>query len=235
MEQVEPVLEKIHARMPSLGSVGIRTFFTGPESFTPDGRPCIGPVPELPGLFVAAGMNSHGIMNSGGVGLTLAAWILDGQPQRSVGSMLASRAMPFQCNAAYNTERVTESLGLHWGLHWPGRQIETARRIRRVPLHAPLEAAGALFAERVGWEVPMCFDANAGGWPTRPSMGLPGLVAPRCSGGRKRSNTPPGLLDQSMYAKILVQGAGRRACAEPGLGRANGRAGWHQRLRAIPQ
>ena len=168
MEQTEPVLEKVFGRMPSLESVGIRTFFTGPESFTPDGRPYIGPAPELPGLFVAAGMNSHGIMNSGGVGLTLAAWILDGLPQRSVGSMLASRAMPFQCNEAYNTERVTESLGMHWGLHWPGRQTETARRIRRVPLHAPLEVAGAMFAERVGWEVPMYFDADADGWPSRP-------------------------------------------------------------------
>ena len=205
MEQTEPVLEKVFARMPSLESVGIRTFFTGPESFTPDGRPYIGPAPELPGLFVAAGMNSHGIMNSGGVGLTLAAWILEGQPHRSVGSMLASRAMPFQCNAAYNEERVTESLGMHWGLHWPGRQTETARQIRRVPLHASLAAAGAKFAERVGWEVPMYFDADAEGWPNRPSMGYQDW-SPRVAAEVEAVEHATGLLDQSMYAKILVQG-----------------------------
>ncbi len=205
MEQSEPVLEKVFARMPSLESVGIRTFFTGPESFTPDGRPYIGPAPELPGLFVAAGMNSHGIMNSGGVGLTLAAWIVEGQPHRSVGSMLASRAMPFQCNAAYNEERVTESLGMHWGLHWPGRQTETARQIRRVPLHASLAAAGAKFAERVGWEVPMYFDADAEGWPNRPSMGYQDW-SPRVAAEVEAVEHATGLLDQSMFAKILVQG-----------------------------
>ena len=60
MDQVGPILETAYARMPSLASTGIRTFFNGPESFTPDGRPYIGPAPELPGLFVAAGMNSNG-------------------------------------------------------------------------------------------------------------------------------------------------------------------------------
>ena len=205
MEQAEPILEKVYARMPSLESIGIRTFFNGPESFTPDGRPYIGPAPELPGLFVAAGMNSNGILNSGGVGLTLASWILDGLPPRSVGSMLANRAMPFQSNTAYNVSRVTESVGLHWGLHWPGRQIETARGVRRVPLHEEHGAAGAKFAERAGWEVPMYFDPGSEGWPTRASMGFQDW-SPNVAAEVEAVAQGVGLLDQSMYAKILVQG-----------------------------
>ena len=205
MEQAEPILEKVYARMPSLESIGIRTFFNGPESFTPDGRPYIGPAPELPGLFVAAGMNSNGILNSGGVGLTLASWIVDGLPPRSVGSMLANRAMPFQSNTAYNVSRVTESVGLHWGLHWPGRQIETARGVRRVPLHAEHGAAGARFAERAGWEVPMYFDPGSEGWPTRASMGYQDW-SPNVAAEVEAVTQGVGLLDQSMYAKILVQG-----------------------------
>ena len=205
MEHVEPVLEKFFTRFPFLENVGIHTFFNGPESFTPDGRPYIGPAPEMPGLFIAAGMNSNGILNSGGVGLTMAKWMTKGMPSRAVASMLASRAHPFQRNKAYNAERVTEAVGLHWGLHWPGRQIETARSVRRVPMHDRLLAAGAAMAERIGWEVPMYFDPSGQGWPERASLGWQDwspLVRDECIAARDAAV----LIDQSMYGKILVQG-----------------------------
>lgn len=205
MEHVEPVLEKFFTRFPALETMGIQTFFNGPESFTPDGRPYIGPAPEMAGLFIAAGMNSNGILNSGGVGLTLAKWMTEGQPPRAVASMLAARAHPFQKNAAYNAERVTEAIGLHWGLHWPGRQIETARGVRRVPLHDRLVQAGAVIAERIGWEVPMYFDPSGKGWPDRPSLGWQDWsdkVREECLAARDAAV----LVDQSMYGKILVQG-----------------------------
>ncbi|MFC6486977.1 FAD-dependent oxidoreductase [Nitratireductor sp. GCM10026969] len=205
MEHLEPVLETIFARLPGLAEFGVQTFFNGPESFTPDGRPYLGPAPEMPGLCIAAGMNSNGILNSGGVGLTMAEWLTDGLPSGGMGSMLASRAHPFQANAAYNAERVTEAVGLHWGLHWPGRQIETARGVRRIPLHDRLKEKGAVFAERIGWEVPMYFDPSGKGWPTEPSIGrqewFP-LVEEECLAARDTA----ALLDQSMYGKILVQG-----------------------------
>ncbi len=205
MDHVEPMLETIFSRMPALENLGIQTFFCGPESFTPDGRPYLGPAPELPGLFIAAGMNSNGILNSGGVGLTMAEWLIDGAPSRGMGPLQANRAMPFQINSAYNAERVTEAIGLHYGLHWPGRQIETARGIRRVPLHDRLANQGAMFAERVGWELPMYYDTAATGWPTDPSIGyqawFPQLEA-ECLCARDDAV----LLDQSMYAKIIVQG-----------------------------
>ncbi len=205
MEHVEPVLEKFFARFPFLENVGIRTFFNGPESFTPDGRPYIGPAPEMPGLFIAAGMNSNGILNSGGVGLTMAKWMTDGMPPRAVASMLAARAHPFQRNIAYNAERVTEAIGLHWGLQWPGRQIETARGVRRVPMHDRLIHAGAVMAERIGWEVPMYFDTTGRGWSERASLGWQDwspIVRDECLAARDAVT----LIDQSMYGKILVQG-----------------------------
>lgn len=205
MEHVEPEFEKMFARFPMLETTGIGTFFNGPESFTPDGRPYIGPAPEMPGLFIAAGMNSNGILNSGGVGLTMAVWMTEGMPARSVASMLAARAHPFQRNAAYNAERVTEAIGLHWGLHWPGRQIETARGVRRVPMHDRLLSAGAVMAERIGWEVPMYFDASGAGWTNRAAAGWQDWspkVQEECLAARDAAV----LIDQSMYGKILVQG-----------------------------
>ncbi len=146
MEQAEPELELMFARMPALSGMGIQTFFCGPESFTPDGRPYMGPAPELEGLFLATGMNSNGILNSGGVGLTLAEWLIDGAPSRSMSPLLASRAHPFQANTAYNQERAAESVGFHYGLHWLGHQVLSARGVRRVPLHDQLTKAGAAFA-----------------------------------------------------------------------------------------
>ena len=205
MDHAEPELEKMFARMPALEGMGIQTFFNGPESFTPDGRPYIGPAPELPGLFVAAGMNSNGILNSGGVGLTMAEWVTEGMPRRGTGAIMAARALPFQSNAAYMAERVTKAIGLHYGLHWPGRQMETARGIRRVPLHDALARHGAKFAERFGWEVPMYFDPSRPDWPRSPSIGhqaWSGTVAEEV----QAVHTGVGLLDQSMYAKLLVTG-----------------------------
>lgn len=205
MAHAEPMLERFFHRFPNLAEIGIRTFFNGPESFTPDGRPYIGPSPDLKGLFVAAGMNSHGILNSGGVGLTMASWMVEGSPPRAVSSMLATRAHPFQRNFSYNAERVTEAIGFPYGLHWPGRQIETARGIRRVPLHDKLVSAGAVMSERIGWEVPMYFDPSLDGWPSRPSLGLQAwssLVREECLAAQRSAV----LFDQSMYGKIIVQG-----------------------------
>jgi glycine cleavage system aminomethyltransferase T/glycine/D-amino acid oxidase-like deaminating enzyme len=205
MEHVEPMLERAFVRFPFLAETGIQTFFNGPESFTPDGRPYLGPAPEMPGLFVAAGMNSNGILNAGGFGLTMAAWMTEGMPVRAVGPMLTARAHPFQRNAAYNAERAAESIGFHYGLQWPGRQIESARGIRRVPVHDRLIAAGAVMGERIGWEVPMYFDPSGQGWPGRPSIGWQDwspMVRDECLAARDAAV----LVDQSMYAKILVQG-----------------------------
>ncbi len=204
MDHAEPILEAAYSRMPALRETGIRTFFNGPESFTPDGKPLVGPVPGMSGLFVAAGMNSMGIMNSGGVGRTLSEWLTDDMPGRGLGSMLASRAMPFQTNLAYNAERVAEGVGLNMGLQWPGRQTVTARGIRRLPLHDRLVESGAQMAERAGWEVPMYF-APRETWPTRISIGYQDWsphVARECLAARDAAV----LLDQSMYGKLVVAG-----------------------------
>lgn len=205
LEHVEEDLARMFARMPSLEHTGIKTFFCGPESFTPDGRPYLGPAPEIDGVYLATGMNSNGILNSGGTGFTLAEWMIDGAPSRSMAPLLAVRAHPFQANTRYNQTRAAESVGFHYGLHWAGRQVQSARGIRRVPLHDRLKAAGAVMAERIGWEVPMYFDADNPVWPDTPSLGWKpwsGQVEQECLAARDAAV----LLDQSMYAKILVRG-----------------------------
>jgi len=205
MDHAEPELTKMFNRMPALESIGIQTFFNGPESFTPDSRPYLGPSPEVDGVYLATGMNSNGILNSGGVGLTMAQWLIEGSPSHSMAPLLAVRAHPFQSNTDYLQERAAESVGFHYGLSWAGQVVDSARGVRRVQLHENLLSAGACMAERIGWEVPMYYDSSGGGWSDEPSMGWKPwsrLIKEECLAAQQTAV----LLDQSMYAKIVVQG-----------------------------
>ena len=148
----EPVLEMGINRMPMLATAGIHTFFSGPESFTPDDRYYLGEAPGLRGYWVATGYNSIGIGSSGGAGMALAQWMVDGEPPFDLWEVDIRRAQPFQSNRSYLRERVSETLGLLYADHFPYRQMVTARGIRRSPLHEHLKVRGAVFGEVAGWE-----------------------------------------------------------------------------------
>jgi 4-methylaminobutanoate oxidase (formaldehyde-forming) len=139
-------------RMPLFQTAGIHTFFNGPESFTPDDRYYLGEAPGLKGYWIAAGYNSIGIVSSGGAGMALAHWITEGEAPFDLWEVDIRRAQPFQRNRRYLKERVTETLGLLYADHFPYRQVETARGVRRSPIHEHLKARGAVFGEVAGWE-----------------------------------------------------------------------------------
>ena len=143
MDHFMPVLERAMARMPALEHTGIRTWFCGPESFTPDNRYHLGEVPETKGLFVACGFNSIGIQSAGGVGKVMAEWIRDGHAPLDLWDVDIRRTLPHQSNARYLRERVSECLGLLYAPHWPFYQYRTARGVRKSPLHDRLAQAGA--------------------------------------------------------------------------------------------
>jgi glycine cleavage system T protein len=200
-----PILEAAMRRIPALETVGIRKFFNGPESFTPDVRYMLGEAPELAGLFVAAGFNSTGIQSAGGAGKVLADWIVDGHPPMDLWDVDVRRMQRFQSNKSYLTERVAESLGLLYAMHWPHRQYDSARGARHSPLHDELLARGAAFGETAGWE--------------RAHWYAPGETRPDYRFGYKRQDWFPrvaaehqavreacALFDQSSFAKFLVQG-----------------------------
>lgn len=148
----EPIMEKALKRMPILATAGIRTFFNGPESFTPDDHYHLGEAPELRGYWVACGYNTGGIGSSGGAGLALAQWMNDGEPPFDLSSVDIRRMQPFQKNRSYLRERVSEIVGLTYADHFPARQKTTSRGIRRSPIHEHLKVRGAVFGEAVGWE-----------------------------------------------------------------------------------
>ena len=151
-DHFEPILEAAVNRMPLLAEAGIHTFFNGPESFTPDDAYHLGLAPECDNFWVAAGFNSIGIQSAGGAGKALAEWMETGEKPFDLGDVDIARMAPFQGNRRYLVARAREALGLLYADHFPYRQKATARGVRRSPLHAQLEARGAVFGEVAGWE-----------------------------------------------------------------------------------
>jgi len=151
-ERMGPYLEKAMARVPASMEVGIRTFFCGPESFTPDLSPVVGESPEVRGYFVAAGLNSIGILTGGGIGRAIATWIIDGLPDIDVTGMNIDRLHTYQLAPEYRATRTVESLGMVYQTHFPGKSMQTARGIKRSPVHDRLAAQGAYFRDVSGWE-----------------------------------------------------------------------------------
>ncbi len=151
-ERMGPFVERAMSRVPATLDVGVRTFFCGPESFTPDLAPIVGPAPGLDGYFVAAGMNSVGILTGGGLGRIVAQWIVDGRPDVDVTGFAIDRMADYQLAPRYRAERTVETLGMVYAPHLPGRSMSTARGVRRSPLHDRLAAQGAHFRDVSGWE-----------------------------------------------------------------------------------
>ncbi|MEM1073788.1 MAG: FAD-dependent oxidoreductase [Pseudomonadota bacterium] len=151
-DHFEPILEKAVERMPMLAEAGIHTFFNGPESFTPDDAYHLGLAPEMDNFWVAAGFNSVGIQSAGGAGMALAQWMEAGEKPFDLGDVDISRMQPFQGNKTYLFERSKETLGLLYADHFPYRQKDTARGVRRTPFHQHLLNHGAVMGELAGWE-----------------------------------------------------------------------------------
>jgi len=210
-DRMGPYVEKAMKRVPISLERGIRKMFCGPESFTPDLAPLVGEAPEVKNYFVAAGLNSIGILTGGGIGRLLAHWIVDGAPDADVTGMNIDRLHTYQANPEYRRTRTVESLGMVYQCHYPTRSMQTARGVKRSAIHDRLVARGAYFRDVSGWEgadwyAPPGFDPLPDGlswgrqnwfayWEAEHRAAREGVI----------------LMDMSFMSKFLVQGhdAGR--------------------------
>ena len=200
-----PIFEAACRRMPALADAGLQLFFNGPEAFTPDGTFYLGESPEVDRCFVAAGFNSVGIQTAGGVGWVLADWIVDGYPPMDLSAADIRRSFSFQSDRSYLEARISESLGLLYAMHWPFRQYESARGVRKSSLHEVLEKAGAVFGETAGWERPNWFADTNQLREYEYSYGKQNWhenMRRECEAVR----SAVGMFDQSSFGKFLVAG-----------------------------
>ncbi|MCX5747024.1 MAG: FAD-dependent oxidoreductase [Proteobacteria bacterium] len=151
-DRMSPYLETAMKRIPISSSVGIKKFFCGPESFTPDLQPIVGEAPEIRGYFVAAGLNSIGILTGGGMGRVLAHWIVNGKPDVDITGFNIDRLHTYQATPEYRRTRTVESLGMVYQCHYPTRSMLTARGAKRSPFHERLVEQRAFFRDVSGLE-----------------------------------------------------------------------------------
>ncbi|WP_373049652.1 GcvT family protein [Thalassovita aquimarina] len=157
-DRMAPHLERAFERVPQAAEAGIRKFFCGPESFTPDLAPLVGPAPELANCWVAAGLNSLGILNGPGIGMTLARWIVEGHcPVDHTAFNVERFADGTHNTPAFRRARTPELLAKSFGAHYPNESFKTARGLKQSALYDRLKAAGAYFSESHGWELPDWF------------------------------------------------------------------------------
>ena len=156
-DHFEPYLEKSFYRLPFLEKAGVRKFFSGPESFTPDTQYLLGETAEVKNLYTCCGFNSIGIVSSGGAGRVTAEWMINGYMTEDLYSLDIKRFQKFHSSKKFIMERVTETLGDLYGMHWPYKQHQTSRNQKLLPYHEELKNAGACFGQSGEYERPMWF------------------------------------------------------------------------------
>ncbi len=204
-EHFEILMESALHRVPVLNTTGIKKFYNGPESFTPDNQFILGESPEVKNFYVAAGFNSVGIASAGGAGRALAEWIVSGEPQSDLVSVDIRRFGAFNNNQQWLRARVGEVLGLHYAVPWPNREFDTARPFRRSPLHDRMHQANAAFGSRFGWERPIFF-APAGQQPVIDyDWGKQNWI-PWVDEEQRATREAVAIFDETSFGKLLIKG-----------------------------
>ena len=192
-------------RIPALSVTGIKKFYNGPESFTPDNQFILGEAPEVRNFFVGAGFNSVGIASAGGAGRALAEWIVDGEPTSDLVAVDIRRFASFNANNQWLKDRVGEILGLHYADPWPNRELASARPFRRSPIHHLLEEKGALFGSKMGWERPNVFAPPGVEPELEYTWSKPSWLA-WTDREQRATREAVAIFDQTSFGKLLVIG-----------------------------
>ena len=212
-DHFEILMNNALLRIPALEVTGIKKFYNGPESFTPDNQFILGEAPEIENFYVGAGFNSVGIATAGGAGRALAEWIVNGTPTGDLTGVDIRRFAPFNGNTRWLHDRVAEVLGLHYEVPWPNREMTTARPFRRSPVHHLIEAANANFGSRMGWERANFF-APSGAEPTiEYTWGKPNWL-PWSAAEQSNTRTNVTVFDQTSFSKYVLAGTDAEAALQ---------------------
>jgi 4-methylaminobutanoate oxidase (formaldehyde-forming) len=212
-DQFAIIMENALLRIPALSHTGIKKFYNGPESFTPDNQFILGEAPELRNFYVAAGFNSVGIASAGGAGRALAEWIAGGEPGTDLSAVDIRRFARFHGNNQWLHDRVGEVLGLHYAVPWPNRELDTARPLRRSPVYHLLKAANASFGSRMGWERANFFAPPGEGPRIRYGWGQPNWL-PWSAAEQRAARGGVAVFDQTSFSKFLLVGADAEAALQ---------------------
>jgi dimethylglycine dehydrogenase len=203
LERIAPSLEVGFEHFPALGAAGIKKVVNGPFTFAPDGNPLIGPVKGLKNFWVACGVMA-GFSQGGGVGLSLAHWMVDGDPGADIWAMDVARYGDWT-TLAYTNAKVRENYSRRFSIRFPNEELPAARPLRTTPIYEKLQAEHAVFGDYCGFEHPLWFAPSAAeatdivSWRRSNAHAH---VAGECLAVQKTA----GLLEISNYGKFEVRG-----------------------------
>lgn len=203
LDRLEPYINDAMRRLPLLAKAGIQRVINGPIPYTPDGLPLIGPVYGLNNFYVCAAF-SFGIVQGGGAGKIMAEIILHGQPEWDAWAVDPRRYTDY-AGKRYVVEKAVELYANEYAISYPFEERPAGRPARTSPLYPLLQAKGARFGARAGWERAIWFPPAGMTVDSTPSHHRGdwfATVGEECRRVRERL----GLLDLCGMAKFLVNG-----------------------------
>lgn len=207
IERISSELSKGFARFPSVGHTGIKRWVNGAFTFTPDGNPLVGPVRMLRNYWLACGVMA-GFSQAGGVGRTLAEWIVHGEPTIDALAMDNARYGDFASNREYLKATTSQFYSRRFVLTFPNEQLPAGRPLRRPGAYAAMTAAGAKWGVSWGLEIPLYFAPT--GFVETPSQHRSeahDIVGREC----RRARESGGMLDTSGFSRFAISGPSARA------------------------
>ena len=207
-DKIEDSIAFAYKRFPALESAGVKSVIHGPFTFAPDGNPLVGPVPGMRNYWSACAVMA-GFSQGGGVGLTLAQWMVEGEPERDVFAMDCARFGSW-ITPGYTVPKVVENYQRRFSVSYPNEELPAARGLRRTPMYDYLSSMGAVWGAQFGLEVANYF-AQTG----EPNFETPSFRRSNAWEAVKREvkavRSGIGINEVHNFSKFLVSGLHARA------------------------
>ena len=207
-DKIEDSIAFAYKRFPALESAGVKSVIHGPFTFAPDGNPLVGPVPGMRNYWSACAVMA-GFSQGGGVGLTLAQWMVEGEPERDVFAMDCARFGAW-ITPGYTVPKVIENYQRRFSVSYPNEELPAARGLRRTPMYDHFSSMGAVWGAQFGLEVPNYF-AQTG----EPDFETPSFRRSNAWDAVRREvkavRSGVGINEVHNFSKFLVSGTGARA------------------------
>ncbi len=207
-DKIADSIEFAYRRFPVLAEAGVKSVIHGPFTFAPDGNPLVGPVPGMRNYWSACGVMA-GFSQGGGVGLTLAQWMIEGEPERDVMAMDVARFGDW-ISPGYTRPKVIENYQKRFSVAYPNEELPAARPNRTTPMYDIFSDLGAVWGQQYGLEVPNYF--AVGDEPTYETPSFRRSDAFDATGREVRSvREGVGINEVHNFGKYLISGKGARS------------------------
>jgi dimethylglycine dehydrogenase len=208
LERIAPELERGFAHFPAVGRAGIKKFVNGPFTFSPDGNPLVGPIKGMPGMWSACAVMA-GLSQGGGVGLSLANWMVHGDPGADIWGMDVARYGDY-ATLAYTNGKVRENYSRRFRITFPNEELPAARPLLTTPIYDRLIDHNAVMGVGFGLEHPLWFQ-DKGKEPKEDVTFYRSNAFANVAEESKAVRERVGFSEASNFAKYKVSGAGSAA------------------------